>query len=336
MTVRFVNTAILIFTLLVTLTGVYGIVWVLDGWMYDAHRILAWSLFALIPWKTIISLRSLRRGLKLNINRGVIPIVSLLLTGMILFVFALGLMWAWRIGPQVLWLRETVIFWHWILALALLPPFLLHSWRRWPKPKPSDFLSRSGFLKTAALALVGVAGWWLAEIVAFVRQDADAPRAITGSRLDGYFSGNDYPVTTGAGDGKEHIDLDTWRLRVGGAVHEPLSITYADLLQLSQTAQVTTLDCTIGWYSVQRWRGVALIDVLNMAAVSPGGWTVVLKAASGYRHTLTLAEAQDILLATHVGGEPLTHQHGFPLRAVVPSRRGWFWIKWLTELEVLS
>lgn len=130
MTVRFVNTAILLFTILITLTGVYGIVWVLDGWMYDAHRIFAWALFALIPWKTIISIRSLRRGIKFNFNRGVLPILSLLLTGMIFFVFALGLMWAWRVGSDVLWLRETVISWHWILALVLLPLFLMHSWRR--------------------------------------------------------------------------------------------------------------------------------------------------------------------------------------------------------------
>ena len=45
---------------------------------------------------------------------------------------------------------------------------------------------------------MGVAGWWLAEIVVFVRKDTGAPRAITGSHLDGYFSGNDYSVTTAA------------------------------------------------------------------------------------------------------------------------------------------
>ena len=38
--------------------------------------------------------------------------------------------------------------------------------------------------------------------------------------------------------------------------------------------------------------------------------------------------------AKHVGGELLTHVHGAPLRAVVPSRRGWFWVKWLTRIEV--
>jgi len=63
---------------------------------------------------------------------------------------------------------------------------------------------------------------------------------------------------------------------------------------------------------------------------------VRLRAASGYAMDFTLAEAGEILLATHVGGEVLDHWHGFPLRAVVPSRRGWFWVKWLTEIEALT
>jgi DMSO/TMAO reductase YedYZ molybdopterin-dependent catalytic subunit len=41
------------------------------------------------------------------------------------------------------------------------------------------------------------------------------------------------------------------------------------------------------------------------------------------------------VLATHVGGQVLDHWHGYPLRAVVPSRRGGHWVKWLTEIEVI-
>jgi DMSO/TMAO reductase YedYZ molybdopterin-dependent catalytic subunit len=48
-----------------------------------------------------------------------------------------------------------------------------------------------------------------------------------------------------------------------------------------------------------------------------------------------MVQAEEILLATHVGDEVLNHVHGFPLRAVVPSRRGWHWVKWLTEIEVV-
>ena len=56
----------------------------------------------------------------------------------------------------------------------------------------------------------------------------------------------------------------------------------------------------------------------------------------GRTASFTLAQAQEILLATHVGDEVLHHVHGYPLRAVVPSRRGWHWVKWLTEIEVVT
>jgi DMSO/TMAO reductase YedYZ molybdopterin-dependent catalytic subunit len=51
-------------------------------------------------------------------------------------------------------------------------------------------------------------------------------------------------------------------------------------------------------------------------------------------HILSMAEAKDILLATHIGEAVLDHAHGFPLRAVAPSRRGWFWVKRLRKIEV--
>jgi DMSO/TMAO reductase YedYZ molybdopterin-dependent catalytic subunit len=69
--------------------------------------------------------------------------------------------------------------------------------------------------------------------------------------------------------------------------------------------------------------------------LDPGALGIVLKSIQDYTAAYTLEQAQEILLATHVGGEVLNHSHGFPLRAVVPSRRGWQWVKWLTEIEVI-
>ncbi|MGD2050729.1 MAG: molybdopterin-dependent oxidoreductase, partial [Chloroflexota bacterium] len=61
-----------------------------------------------------------------------------------------------------------------------------------------------------------------------------------------------------------------------------------------------------------------------------------LTSVTGYNHTYPLAEARKILFATHVGDEVLAPRHGFPLRAVVPDRRGWFWVKWLDQVHVLD
>ncbi|MGH2621753.1 MAG: molybdopterin-dependent oxidoreductase, partial [Anaerolineales bacterium] len=123
------------------------------------------------------------------------------------------------------------------------------------------------------------------------------------------------------------------RLRVEGLNSSPVSLSYEELLELPQSELVATLDCTVGWFTTQRWGGVRLADLLREAGHENLPRLVWLQAVAGYGHLFTPAEAGHILLATHVGGEALAHRHGFPLRAVVPSRRGWFWVKWLGQVR---
>jgi DMSO/TMAO reductase YedYZ molybdopterin-dependent catalytic subunit len=119
-------------------------------------------------------------------------------------------------------------------------------------------------------------------------------------------------------------------------VRAPFRLSYASLLALPVVEREVTLDCTTGWYTLQRWRGPALWPLLEQAGLDASVALVRLRGASGYFGDFTLAEARDLFLATHVGDEVLNHLHGFPLRAVAPTRRGWFWIKWLTEIEVVG
>jgi DMSO/TMAO reductase YedYZ molybdopterin-dependent catalytic subunit len=132
------------------------------------------------------------------------------------------------------------------------------------------------------------------------------------------------------------IDVAQWRLSVEGAVARPLSLTYKELLALAAEQSTQTLDCTSGWYTVQDWRGLPLARVVEEARSTAGIAGVRLISATGYNHTYPWAEAQTILLATHVGGEELAPRHGYPLRAVVPDRRGWFWVKWLDRIQILD
>jgi DMSO/TMAO reductase YedYZ molybdopterin-dependent catalytic subunit len=55
---------------------------------------------------------------------------------------------------------------------------------------------------------------------------------------------------------------------------------------------------------------------------------------TGYRWGFSLADARKLLLATHVGGQPLTHEHGAPARLVVPGARGFQWVKWVVRIEL--
>lgn len=331
---RFTNIAILFVIFVLSLTGVYGLFWTVHGWVFDLHRLMGWALVALIPWKVMISAGSLRRGVSGNFDRGVMVFVSLLLVILVLLVIGLGIAWLWRLGSGQAWLRQTLISWHWMLALGLLAPFLLHVWRRWPRPHQVDLLSRRAALKVIGVSTVAFIGWGLGESLARKRVLPQSPRRFTGSREDSSFAGNRFPVTNRPEEGSIRIDLKEWRLQVEYFDGRRRAYLYDELLAMPSTEVAATVDCTLGWYSTQAWLGIRLTDLIDMFARS-GVLGVRLESITGYAQIFSIAEAEEILLATHVGGEVLAHEHGFPIRAVVPSRRGWFWVKWLAKVSLI-
>jgi hypothetical protein len=336
---RFVNTSLFTAILILTITGALGLVFPLQGWLFELHRIMGWAVVVLTPWKSAISWRSLRRGPDRRFDRSWGLVASGLLTGLSMLVIAFGLAWMWRLGPK--WLRlvgytDTLISWHWILGFTLLPLFALHAWRSWPRPKWEDFKSRRGALHLAGLGLSSVGLWLAGNALAALREHPEEQRRISGSREQASFEGNAHPVTTGAGDGEEELSLEDWRLRVSGAVERTDELSFEDLSDLPEQGETAILDCTIGWYTVQEWSGVRLRDLLKAHGADPGALAVRVIAHSGYAHLFPTWEIDDFILATHVSGEPLAHRHGAPLRLVAPGRRGWFWVKWVREVQVIS
>lgn len=337
MLLQFTNSALLLLYLLLSVSGFYVLVWPTTPWVMDVHLVAGWSLVALIPWKALISYRSLKRGLRPSFDRGVMPLLSALLAGAVVLVLSFGLAWMWNVGGWLIVAGQTIISWHWVLGLAALPLLALHAWRNWPNPRREILLSRRGALRGLALAAAGAVGWQVAETLAKSRAAPDRSRSpATGSREFASFEGNAMPVTTNPGENPRRLQAERWRLELGGAVDRPLSLAYSELLALPPAQVTATLDCTVGWFSHQTYQGIPLPDLLTLARPEHGARYVRLVSDTGYAKTFTKQESERILLATHIGGEPLTHPHGYPLRAVIPPRRGWFWVKWLTRVELLT
>lgn len=336
---RFINALILILFCILGLTGLYGLVWPFPSSLFEIHRIAGWALILLIPWKGMIAVRSLRRGAKSKYSRGVMISISILLAIATITILVLGLMWKWQIGPYYVWLGPYAysgIGWHWGIALGLAPLFILHVWQRWPRPKKVDFTGRRQAMRLLGFGAAAILSWSIAQTLAKTIEGAGAKRRFTGSREEGSFAGNAHPVTTAPDQGKVKLDPDTWMLRVTGAVSNPIQLSYTELLARSTSEVTATLDCTGGWYTVQTWRGVLLTDILSQAEIRPEAAGIILRGVQDYTAPFTIAQTHEILLATHVSGEVLNHVHGFPLRAVVPSRRGWHWVKWMTEIEIIT
>ena len=151
-----------------------------------------------------------------------------------------------------------------------------------------------------------------------------------------------YPVNRGAANAGV-VDLagaPAYRLEVSGRVARPLSLDLAQLRALPTHDAVLPIACVEGWSYSAPWSGVRIRDLLEMAGAEPDR-TVRLESLEpqGAYRTSTLnadqADDRDTLLATHLDGEPLALDHGFPCRLIGPNRPGVLQTKWVAKVVVL-
>ena len=102
-----------------------------------------------------------------------------------------------------------------------------------------------------------------------------------------------------------------------------------DLASMPASQLTAVIDCTGGWYSEQRWRGVRLSELVDSGEAR----SIEVRSATGYARRFPVRDLDTLLLATHVGDEQLTAGHGFPARLVAPGRRGFWWVKWVVSIE---
>ncbi|HVW31523.1 MAG TPA: molybdopterin-dependent oxidoreductase [Acidimicrobiia bacterium] len=151
----------------------------------------------------------------------------------------------------------------------------------------------------------------------------------------------DRPVNRSAGVAGV-IDTATspdYRLRVEGRVATPLTFTLAELAALPRHEAELPIACVEGWSYSARWTGVRLRDLLALAGAPAGAEVFVesLEERSPYRVAFVnhqQARDRDTLLATHLDAEPLSEDHGFPLRLIGPNRPGVNQTKWVTKVVV--
>jgi DMSO/TMAO reductase YedYZ molybdopterin-dependent catalytic subunit len=134
-------------------------------------------------------------------------------------------------------------------------------------------------------------------------------------------------------------DLGSWDFRVFGHVDEPLTLSYDGLHALPHTEITTDIHCVTRWSRFDTsFRGVHWRELAKLVHPRPGARFVVAHAEQGFTSNvpLTALEADDALIAWEADGKPLTPDHGWPLRLVVPSRYFWKSAKWLRGLELLT
>jgi DMSO/TMAO reductase YedYZ molybdopterin-dependent catalytic subunit len=133
------------------------------------------------------------------------------------------------------------------------------------------------------------------------------------------------------------ISQEELRLTVDGAVEQPLSLSWPDLLALPQASAEADFHCVTGWSHLElRLGGVRLLTVAALAGLRPEASHLLLHARDGYSTNLPLEEAlkDDVLLVHTARDAPLSVEHGGPLRVVAPELWGYKSAKWLSRIEV--
>jgi DMSO/TMAO reductase YedYZ molybdopterin-dependent catalytic subunit len=133
---------------------------------------------------------------------------------------------------------------------------------------------------------------------------------------------------------------ESWDLRVFGATAsgQDVRLSGEQFAELPRTTSRSDLHCVTKWTVRDlEWTGVAAADLMALAPPADDVRHVMVWAEYGYSANVPLAAFAEprTLLATHVGGEPLTPEHGGPLRLVCPALYAWKSAKWVRAVEYL-
>ena len=135
------------------------------------------------------------------------------------------------------------------------------------------------------------------------------------------------------------VDLDTWTLELSGEIEEPVSLTFHELTALPATEVTTDIHCVTRWSRFDaRFAGVHWRELAKLARPKPSARFAIAHAEHGFTANVPLAALEDenALIVYEADGEPLTPDHGYPVRLLIPSKYFWKSAKWLRGIELAA
>jgi DMSO/TMAO reductase YedYZ molybdopterin-dependent catalytic subunit len=133
-------------------------------------------------------------------------------------------------------------------------------------------------------------------------------------------------------------------IHISGALPEPLILPVSGLAELPRHQMTADFHCVAGWTATDLlWEGVAFADLFRLVLepALPAGTSVthvVFGGLDGFRSIVTIEDAltPDVLVAEHLNGQPLTSDHGAPIRLVSPLQYGFISTKHLCEIVLCT
>jgi DMSO/TMAO reductase YedYZ molybdopterin-dependent catalytic subunit len=133
------------------------------------------------------------------------------------------------------------------------------------------------------------------------------------------------------------VDLATWTLEITGEVETPVTLTYEELKALPAREITTDIHCVTRWSRFDaRFKGVHWSELAKLAHPKPSARFAIAHAEHGFTANVPIAALEDenALVVYDADGEPLTAEHGWPVRLFIPSKYFWKSAKWLRGIEL--
>jgi DMSO/TMAO reductase YedYZ molybdopterin-dependent catalytic subunit len=135
------------------------------------------------------------------------------------------------------------------------------------------------------------------------------------------------------------IPLNEWTLTIDGLVEKPAVLSWDQFNALPQVSDQSDFHCVTTWskYDCQ-WSGVAFTTLFELVQPKPDAKFVYFTGYDGYSTNVPLANCldDDVLIATHFGGEPVTREHGGPARVIIPKLYAWKGAKFVKGITFLA
>lgn len=134
-----------------------------------------------------------------------------------------------------------------------------------------------------------------------------------------------------------NVDVTNWTLRIFGLVKNELDLNFDDLKKYPQVEKVLDFHCVTHWSKFDvPWGGVRVLDVMSNAGIMNNAKFVTLYSYDKYTTNIPLKILldEDVIIAHQVFNQPLSQEHGGPVRLVVPKLYGWKSAKWLKAIEI--
>ena len=151
-----------------------------------------------------------------------------------------------------------------------------------------------------------------------------------------------FPVVGESAPSNDASNLESWRLHLGGpAAAGRLELAWPDIAGLGWQERTVDIHCVTGWtHRAMRFGGIPLRYLIELAGGARHEARFVrFEAYSSRRHDTTLpfdVALADTWLVHAINDEPLTVEHGYPLRCVTPSRYFYKSCKWVHRIELLA